>query len=172
MHAATDRMRPEQSLHPIPARARAGAHVFETSQWVAAGIDEAFGFFSNAANLDALTPPFLNFTILTQLPIVMSQGALIEYRLRLLGLPIHWLTRIDEWLPGRSFTDTQLRGPYAYWVHHHRFTPHRDGTLIRDRVEYALSLPRVTAPVHALIVRPMVERIFAYRRDVIARLLG
>lgn len=148
------------------------AHRFETEQVVAAGIEETFAFFSNAANLDAITPPSLGFTILTPLPIVMREGALIEYRLRLSGIPIHWLTRIDEWTPGRSFTDIQLRGPYACWVHRHSFAPHRDGTVIRDRVDYALPLPYLTASLHALFVRPMIERIFSYRRDVIARVLG
>ena len=159
-----------------PARARRwgvpGTHVLETEQEVAAGIEDAFAFFSNAANLDTITPSSLSFTILTPLPIVMRDGALIEYRLRLMGMPIHWLTRIDEWDPGRSFTDTQLRGPYALWVHRHSFAPRRNGTLIRDRVEYALPLPYFTPPIHALFVRPMIERIFAYRREVIARVLG
>ena len=159
-----------------PARARRrgvpGAHVLETEQVVAVGVEETFAFFSNAVNLDAITPPSLGFTILTPLPIVMREGALIEYRLRLMGMPIHWRTRIDEWNPGRSFTDTQLRGPYALWVHRHSFAPHRDGTLIRDRVDYALPLPYLTAPIQALFVRPMIERIFAYRREVIARVLG
>jgi len=159
-----------------PARARRwrvpGAHVLEIEQVVASGIEETFAFFSNAANLDAITPPSLDFTILTPLPIVMREGALIEYRLRLMGMPIHWLTRIDEWTPGRSFVDTQLRGPYALWVHHHSFTPHGSGTQIRDRVDYALPLPHLTAPVRAMFIRPMIERIFAYRRQVIARVLG
>lgn len=172
MIEGTGRMRSRHSLHPIPSPTRAGAHVFETEQVVAAGIEETFAFFSNAANLDTITPPSLGFTILTPLPIVMRQGALIEYRLRLMGMPIHWRTRIDGWDPGRSFTDTQLRGPYALWVHRHSFAPHRDGTLIRDRVDYALPLPYLTAPIHALFVRPMIERIFAYRRDVITRVLG
>ncbi len=149
-----------------------GTHVFETEQVVATGIEETFDFFSDAANLDAITPPSLGFTILTPLPIEMREGTLIEYRLGLLGMPIRWLTRIDEWTPGRSFTDRQLRGPYALWIHRHGFAPHRYGTLIRDRVDYALPLPYLTAPIHRLFVRPMIERIFAYRREVIARVLG
>ena len=165
-------MRARHSLHPIPSPARSGAHRLETKQVVAADIEETFAFFANAANLDAITPPSLGFTILTPLPIVMREGALIEYRLRLGGMPIHWLTRIDAWDPGLSFTDTQLRGPYALWVHRHSFAPHPDGTLIRDRVDYALPLSYLTAPVHALFVRPMIERIFAYRREVIAGVLG
>jgi hypothetical protein len=161
-----------REIAPVRTRTTPGAHVFTIEQAVAGNIEETFAFFSNAANLDAITPPSLNFTILTPLPIEMREGALIEYRLRLLGMPIHWLTRIDEWIPGRSFIDTQLRGPYALWVHHHSFTPHEGGTLIRDRVEYALPLPYLTSPVHAMFVRPMIEKIFAYRGEVIARVLG
>ena len=157
---------------PGRVRLTRGAHVLETEQVVAAGIEETFAFFSNAANLDAITPPSLDFTILTPPPIEMREGTLIEYRLGILGMPIHWLTRIDAWDPGRSFTDTQLRGPYALWVHRHSFAPRRDGTLIRDRVDYALPAPFLTAPIHALFVRPMIEKIFAYRREVIARVLG
>ena len=165
-------MRLGHALHPIPARAARRAHRFETEQAVAAGIEDTFAFFSDAANLDAITPPSLDFTIRTPLPIEMREGALIEYRLRLLGIPIRWVTRIDEWMPRRSFADTQLRGPYAVWVHHHSFTPHGSGTQIPDRVDYALPLPSLSAPIHALFVRPMIERIFAYRREVIARVLG
>ena len=172
MHVGTGRMRSSILAHPPLHPAGAGVRLFEAEQAVVAGIDETFTFFSNAANLDAITPPSLGFTILTPPPIVMGEGTLIEYRLRVLGMPIHWLTRIDEWTPGRSFTDTQLRGPYALWVHRHSFVPHRGGTLIGDRVEYALPLPSLTAPVHAMFVRPMIERIFAYRREVIARVLG
>jgi len=127
MREGTGRMRSCHSPHPSSSPARAGVHRLETEQVVAADIKGTFAFFSNAANLDAITPPSLGFTILTPLPIVMRQGALIEYRLSLLGMPIHWLTRIDEWTPGRSFTDTQIRGPYAHWVHRHSFSPHRDG---------------------------------------------
>lgn len=159
---------------PAQARGRGvpGTHVLETEQAVAAGIEDAFDCFSNAANLDTITPPLLGFTILTPLPIVMRERALIEYHLRLKGMPIRWLTRIDEWNSGRSIADTQLRGPHALWVHRHSFARRRDGTLIRDRVDYALPLPYLTPPIHALFVRPMIEMIFAYRREVVARVLG
>jgi ligand-binding SRPBCC domain-containing protein len=171
MTPRTEAPRVTVPAHP-PVPRLPGTHRFETEQVVAAGIEDTFAFFSNAANLDAITPPSLGFTILTPLPIVMREGALIEYRLRLMGLPIRWLTRIDTWDPGRSFTDTQLPGPYAVWVHHHSFSRDPEGTRIRDRVEYALPVPFLTAPVHALFVRPMIERIFAHRRVVIGRVLG
>jgi ligand-binding SRPBCC domain-containing protein len=83
----------------------------EREQWVPVGLDHAFAFFSDAANLERITPPFLGFTILTPLPVEMREGALIEYRIRLFGLPLRWLTRIDQWRPGVGFVDRQLRGP-------------------------------------------------------------
>jgi hypothetical protein len=147
------------------------SHVFETEQWVPAALERAFGFFLDAANLELMTPPFLSFKILTPLPIEMREGALIEYRLRINGAPVRWLTRIDEWFPGRAFTDTQLRGPYARWVHRHMFESRDGGTQVRDRADYALPLDPFSRPAHALLVRPAIERIFDYRREVIARVL-
>jgi hypothetical protein len=147
-------------------------HVFEVAQWVGAPLPETFEFFADAANLEAITPPFLRFAIVTPLPIAMREGALIEYRLRLHGLPVRWLTRIEEWTPGRGFVDRQLRGPYALWVHRHTFDACDGGTRVRDRVDYALPLDPLSRPAHGLYVRPTIERIFAHRREVIARVLG
>jgi len=147
-------------------------HVLETRQWVPAGIEETFAFFSDARNLEAITPRFLGFEIRTPLPIEMREGALIEYRLRLMGVPMTWLTRIDRWEPGAGFVDRQLRGPYARWVHEHRFTPAGRGTLIEDRIEYAVPLAPLSEPVRTLFVTPTVERIFRHRHEVVARRLG
>lgn len=147
-------------------------HVLETWQWVPRELDETFAFFSDARNLEAITPGFLGFEIRTPLPIDMHAGTLIEYRLRLLGVPMTWLTRIDLWVPGRTFVDRQLRGPYARWVHTHRFTPADGGTLVEDHVEYAVPFAPLSDPVRALFVRPTVERIFRHRHRAIARLLG
>ena len=168
-HPATDP--PDSASRPARAP-RCRSHVLISEQRVGAELEETFAFFSDAANLQALTPPFLDFSILTPLPIEMRTGTLIEYRLRLMGLPLGWLTRIEEWEPNRSFTDVQLRGPYARWIHRHDFVPHDGGTWVRDRVEYSLPLAPLTDPAHALFVRPTLERIFAYRRSAIARLLG
>lgn len=145
---------------------------YACEQWVGADIERTFAFFSNAANLETITPPYLHFRILTPLPIEIREGALIEYRIRLFGAPVHWLTRIEEWQPGRSFTDVQVRGPYALWVHRHRFTAREGGTLVEDHVEYRVPGTPLSAPVHSLFVRPTVERIFAHRRRAIERILG
>ena len=85
--------------------------------------DEVFPFFADARNLEAITPPWLGFRVLTPAPIEMRPGALIEYRLKLRGLPLSWLTRIEEWVPGERFVDAQLAGPYALWHHTHEFAP-------------------------------------------------
>jgi ligand-binding SRPBCC domain-containing protein len=153
-------------------RSARGVHVLETDQWVSAGLDQTFALFADAANLEAITPSSLGFTILTPLPIEMREGALIEYRLRVMGLPMNWLTRIERWIPNRSFVDVQLRGPYARWVHEHTFTAENGGTRVRDRVEYVLPFAPLSEPAHFLLVRPMVERIFRHRHHSIARLLG
>lgn len=148
------------------------SHVFETEQAFASDLDRTFGFFADARNLERITPPFLRFRVLTPPPIAMQAGTLIHYALRLRGLPIRWVTRVDAWEPGRRFVDRQLSGPYARWVHEHTFEAVPGGTRVRDRVEYALPLDPWSRPVHALLVRPDVERIFAYRRRVMAGILG
>ena len=91
---------------------------------------EIFPFFADAGNLEAITPPWLGFRVVTPRPIEMREGALIEYRLRLHALPISWLTRIEEWETDPThprFVDVQLSGPYRLWHHTHEFRPHPDG---------------------------------------------
>jgi ligand-binding SRPBCC domain-containing protein len=100
----------------------------------------------------------------------MGEGTLIEYRLRLHGLPISWLTRIEVWEPGRRFVDQQLRGPYALWHHTHEFEPAADGrTLMRDTVRYALPFGPAGALAHRLFVQRDLERIFDFRQREVAR---
>ena len=95
----------------------------------------------------------------------MRSGTLIHYRLRVSGLPLHWLTRIDDWRPGTSFTDVQLRGPYAEWIHRHTIEPGPTGTWITDEVSYRLPRVPLGGLVHELFVRPRLLRIFEYRRE-------
>ncbi len=130
-----------------------------------------FEFFADAANLEQITPPELQFSILTTLPIEMRAGALIDYRLRLFGVPILWHTQIAEWDPPAQFVDQQLRGPYSVWIHRHRFLPRPGGTLMLDEVRYALPLAPLGELAH-LPVRFELRRIFSFRAKAIARLLG
>lgn len=131
---------------------------------VPAPIAEVFDFFSRAENLEKLTPASLRFEILTPLPIVMMEGALIEYRLRLLGIPFKWVTEITTWEPGARFIDVQRKGPYLLWEHEHSFESKGDETVVRDRLRYAFGAWFLEPLVTWAFVRPQVERIFEYRQ--------
>lgn len=143
------------------------SHVFEVTVDLASPIDEVFHFFSVAENLNLLTPANLKFKILTPQPIVMRVGTIIDYQIRLRGIPMNWRTEITEWEPGRKFADNQLKGPYKKWHHTHSFEPIDGGTRMHDRVEYDLPFGVLGELVHPFIRRD-VERIFGYRTQVIS----
>lgn len=139
-------------------------------------IEKTFAFFADAQNLEAITPPFLRFRITSPLPIEMRAGALIEYRLRLFGVPFGWRTEIESFDPPRGFVDRQIAGPYALWHHTHTFREVAGGangtTEMTDVVRYAIR-PALLGPfAHALFVRRTLDRIFDYRAEKIAELLG
>jgi ligand-binding SRPBCC domain-containing protein len=131
-------------------------------------LDETFAFFSDVRNLERLTPPWLNFRILSPQPIAMREGTDIDYRIVLYGVPILWKTRIDAWEPGVRFVDRQLLGPYRWWRHEHRFEAVAGGTRVSDHVEYLPRARWISGP----IVRRDVERIFAYRQERLRELFG
>jgi ligand-binding SRPBCC domain-containing protein len=138
--------------------------VLSQTQYVARPIDEVYEFFSNAENLELLTPHFLGFQILSPLPITMRIGARIAYRLRLWGLSLRWLTVIEAWDPPTAFVDLQLRGPYRRWRHLHQFQPTADGgTLMNDRVELQLPLGPLGAIAYVLFVKRTLAEIFRFR---------
>lgn len=137
-------------------------HEFKTEIWLPAEIEKVFEFFSDAANLDALTPEWLHFTIVSRMPMEMRAGALIDYKLRVRGLPVRWRTRINIWNPPHRFVDEQIRGPYRQWIHEHTFERRDGGTVVRDNVNYAVPFG---ALVHRWLIRPDVERIFRFRQQ-------
>ena len=141
-------------------------------QWIPRPIDEVFVFFSDARNLEEITPSWLGFRILTAGPIRIAGGTRIRYRLRLHGIPVGWETEIREWNPPNRFVDVQLRGPYQLWHHTHRFEPKDGGTLMTDIVRYRLPLGIIGRVVHHLKVRRDVERIFDYRAEQIQKVLA
>ncbi len=133
---------------------------FQTELWLPPPPEKVFPFFADAFNLEAITPPWLKFNVLTPRPLEMREGALIDYRLRVRGLPARWRTRICVWQPPHRFVDEQLRGPYRQWIHEHVFEPRDGGTLCRDFVKYAVPFDFL---VHRWLVRPDIERIFEFR---------
>ena len=134
--------------------------IFQSQIWLPKRREEVFSFFADAANLEKLTPPLLHFEILTPQPIPMQAGTLIDYRLRVHGVPLKWKTRISVWEPPSRFVDEQLRGPYRQWIHEHRFEEENGGTLCVDTVRYAVW---GGALVNALVVKRDVAKIFTYR---------
>jgi len=145
----------------------AGYFTLTSEQWLPRPVSEVFPFFADAGNLDALTPPWLRFEILTPSPIEMKVGALIDYRLRLRGLPVRWQSEITAWQPPHRFVDEQRRGPYRVWHHEHTFQVQDGGTLVGDHVRYAVFGGAV---IERLFVRRDIAKIFAYRQQKLAEM--
>ncbi len=142
---------------------------FESEQRVARPLEEVFAFFTEPKNLEEITPPWLRFKILTPGDLEMRSGMKIDYRLRLHGIPLKWQSKITVWDPPFRFVDEQVRGPYRLWRHEHTFLEKEDGTLVGDRVDYAVLGGRLVQ--RFLVVRD-VERIFEYRRQKLAEIFA
>jgi hypothetical protein len=147
-------------------------HVLERTQIIPRTLDEVFPFFTDAYNLEAITPPFLRIRILTPRPVSMTPGSLIDYRLRLFGIPFRWRTRIERFEPGVIFVDAQLRGPYRLWHHTHEFARIPEGTRMRDVVRYALPFGPLGMMAHAIVVRRTLDDIFTFRRQRIEEIFA
>ena len=144
----------------------------ERSLFIPRPREEVFSFFADAGNLERITPGFLFFHILTPRPIDMKVGTLIDYRLRLFGVPFHWQTLIEAFDPVSSFTDIQITGPYRRWHHRHDFIDASGGTTMRDRVEYELPLGPMGTIARSLFVRRALDRIFDHRNATITEIFG
>lgn len=143
-------------------------YTLERSTFIPRSRAEVFSFFSDAHNLESITPDFLRFRILTPDPIVMQVGTQIEYQMRLYGLLIRWKTLIQRFEPDEYFVDVQLSGPYRSWRHRHLFEELATGTQMHDRVDYEMPFGLVGSFVRALFVRSVLEKIFDYRNAAIA----
>lgn len=155
----------------MPARMNRQNETFimESRLFLPRSPESIFPFFADAGNLEAITPPWLHFQILTPRPIEMHAGTIIEYRLRLYGIAMSWLTEITEWEPPYRFVDEQKRGPYRKWIHEHTFTARDGGCEMRDSVQYAM---RGGWWVDRLFVRKNVRRIFDYRAEMLRHLFA
>lgn len=142
---------------------------YKSQLWLPCPPAEVFYFFSDAHNLQAITPNWLNFKILTPAPIRMKEGTLIDYQLQIHGLPVRWQTEITAWQPAHRFVDEQRRGPYRLWIHEHRFDALDGGTTCTDQVRYAVPGGEL---MYRLFVRRDVERIFAFRAVKLRELFG
>ena len=145
-------------------------HKLEREQFLPHPVEQVFPFFADARNLERITPPLLGFRVLGEEPIEMRAGALIQYKLRVHGLPVDWLTRIEEWEPNTRFVDNQLVGPYRLWHHTHTFEERGGGTLMRDTVRYAMPVWPFGELAMPLVRRDLAS-IFDFRRDNVEGLL-
>ena len=147
-------------------------HRLYREQLVSRPLDDVFAFFAEADNLERITPPWLGFGLLTPEPVEMGLGTRIEYRLRVHGIPLRGISRIERWEPGRAFEDVQMKGPYRLWRHRHEFRRAGDGTLVEDHVRYALPFGPLGELSHSLFVERDLARIFAFRHAAVARLMA
>jgi ligand-binding SRPBCC domain-containing protein len=154
---------PSNAITFRPSPSGAGRRV-EAVQFVAERRERVFNFFSDAFQLETLTPTWLHFSVLTPRPIQVDSGTLIDYRLRLHGVPIRWQSRIEAWDPPHRFVDVQTRGPYRRWRHEHLFEETPGGTICRDVVDYAVPGGWI---IDRLVVRRDIARIFKYRQHVL-----
>lgn len=141
---------------------------FESKLYLPVPIDTVFPFFAEARNLELLTPPFLQFNLVTPAPIVIARGTRIRYRLKLRGIAITWESEITSWDPPHRFVDEQLHGPYRLWRHQHTFVERNGGTEVSDHVDYAVWGGSL---VNFLLVAPDVKKIFEYRTSKLDELL-
>jgi len=156
----------------ITLRHEPDASILHSTQWVPKPVEEVSPFFADPYNLERITPPFLEFKVLSMTTPTIESGTLLRYRLKLHGLPIHWTTRIEDWNPPHSFRDIQLTGPYRLWDHTHRFEAQNGGTLMTDIVRFRTPLDFLRrTPLLSWINRD-VESIFRHRQTVIGELFG
>lgn len=147
----------------------ARVHHLRRELFIPAPIGEVFKFFADVGNLEAITPEWLRFHILTPAPVAMQEGALIEYRLSWWLIRLRWKTMISQWKPPHFFVDEQLSGPYRFWEHTHSFREEKGGTRMFDSVRYGLPFGVLGDVAHWLRVKRDLERIFDYRAEVIQR---
>jgi ligand-binding SRPBCC domain-containing protein len=156
-------------LHIGPHPDEPGVFRLESRLLIPAPLSSVFEFFSDAGNLETLTPSWIRFRIVTPRPIEMQAGTLIDYRLRIRGLLMKWRSVISTWEPPHRFVDEQVHGPYRSWHHEHRFEARDGGTLVSDTVDYRVPGGRL---INRLFVQPDVERIFRFRIQKLGEVFG
>ncbi len=143
--------------------------VLEVSQWLPVTPEELWPFFTNIMNLERITPKWVNFTILTPPNTPVHEGVILDYRIRIRGVRVHWRTRLSVFEPPHRFVDEQIKGPYSLWRHEHRFHEERGGTRCLDRVEFQSPLGII---LHPMFVDRDVRRIFEYRARALRTIFG
>jgi ligand-binding SRPBCC domain-containing protein len=142
---------------------------FHSELWLPRSREQVFSFFADPENLQRITPSWLHFQMISSPEIKITKGALLDYRLKLRGIPLRWQSEITVWEPPQRFVDRQTKGPYSLWVHEHTFREEEDGTTVGDHVEYAAYGGSL---VHKFLIAPDLERIFRYRKRVLGEIFA
>lgn len=135
-------------------------------------LDTVFEFFNRPENLEQLTPASLKFRMLTPSPVAMHNGAVLDYVIRLMGLPLRWTSVITGYDPPHEFVDVQLRGPYAFWHHRHRFESAAEGVDVIDEIHYEIGFSLVGRWLLKPIIQRQLSGIFSYRTHMIEGIFG
>ncbi len=148
-------------------------YILERRQRVGATMAQAWHFLQNPANLDRITPPDLRFRIVTEIPAIMYDGLIVEYRITIPLIGTHtWVTEIKHIRPGRTFVDEQRLGPYRFWYHYHEIQEEDGAVVLLDRVCYQPPFGLFGRILHWLYIRRTLERIFDFRRERLCHFLG
>lgn len=161
----------DQALYEACQYYQDGDSLFYTEQFLPVPLKNVFPFFSSAENLEKITPETLNFKIEKQSTKEIGEGTLIDYKLKIHGVPVHWQTKIEKWRPNQFFVDTQLKGPYKKWEHTHEFEEINGGTVMKDIVRYKLPVGILGKVAAGKWVEGDVKKIFSHRREVVPHLL-
>jgi len=145
-------------------------HFLTTTTVINKTLSEVFEFFSNAENLNKITPPDMQFKILTPLPIIIKKGTLIDYKIKVNGIPFNWQTEITEWEPNKRFIDKQLKGPYRVWIHEHTFEEKDGKTIMNDHVQFLSPGWFLEPIINKLFIEKKLKGIFAYREKILTNL--
>ena len=145
-------------------------YTLKKSIYVPTSLEQVFAFFNRPENLEKLTPPSLSFNILTPQPLVMHNGAVFDYQIGLMGVPMRWTSVITNYEPPHQFVDIQLRGPYTFWHHKHSFVSKGDGVEVIDEVHYDIGFSVLGKLMHGLMIQRQLDTIFSYREKVINEL--
>lgn len=147
-------------------------YILKKEQFINKPLKEVFSFFEKPENLSEITPKNLSFKILNSTPIKMEKNALINYRIKILGIPLYWTTKITDYNPPLSFTDEQLKGPYSLWKHTHIFVECNGGTLMTDEVLYSIPYGIWGEIAQKIYVKRELDNIFSFREKIIKKIFN
>jgi len=146
---------------------------FKREQLVKTDMETCWKFFSSPANLQKITPSYMGFDVLTDVPETMYEGLMIAYRVRpLFGIPVEWITEITHVKENQFFVDEQRKGPYKIWHHEHHFRETAEGILMKDIVTYELPFGKLGKLAHPVLVKKKLEEIFDFRFKVVEEVFG